>query len=277
MRVSLITAFYKDIVALNLIIEALKRQEYDDFEFIIAEDNCAPETADYLDSITGIDIIHTTQEDLGIRKAQSMNNGIINSTGEYLIFIDGDCIPHSNFIAAHAELAEAGTVLAGRRVNLGKRFSKLLRKHKLGFHILEKFFPAFYPLLLIDGGTHLEQGFSFRPQGWFYRNLIAKRRKKEVNLLGCNFSCYRSDMLAIDGFDECYGHTAVADDTDLQWRFKAYGLNLKSCKMAANVFHLHHGARLCRDVDSNAELLKMNHRKHQNNYHAKKGIDSHNT
>ena len=30
-------------------------------------------------------------------------------------------------------------------------------------------------------------------------------------------------MIEIDGYDEYYGETAVADDTDLQWRFPGLG------------------------------------------------------
>jgi hypothetical protein len=45
------------------------------------------------------------------------------------------------------------------------------------------------------------------------------------------FSSYKEDMIAINGFDESYGETAVSDDMYLDWHFRAYGLKLKSCKM----------------------------------------------
>jgi cellulose synthase/poly-beta-1,6-N-acetylglucosamine synthase-like glycosyltransferase len=59
---------------------------------------------EYVASITDLDVKHTTQEDIGIRKARSQNNGIIVSSGDYLIFIDGDCVPYTTFVEAHVAL-----------------------------------------------------------------------------------------------------------------------------------------------------------------------------
>ena len=276
MRVSLIAAFYKDIVALKLIIKALKRQDYNNFELIVAEDNCAPEIAEYLNSVTEIDIIHTSQEDIGIRKARSLNNAIIQSTGDYLIFIDADCIPYKTFISSHVKLAEKGCVLSGRRVNLGPRISAAIRNNRLDTSTLERFYILSLPALMFDHATHLGQGVSFDPDGFIYRNTISKRKGSNVSLLGCNFSCFKDDMLAIDGFDEIYlGESCLSDDTDLNWRFASYGLRMKSCKMVANVFHLHHGARPHQPIDSVAELEKMQSRMKANDYRTGVGISSH--
>ena len=46
----------------------------------------------FIKSIKNLDIKHATQEDIGVRKSKSQNNGIKTSKWEYLIFIDGDCI-----------------------------------------------------------------------------------------------------------------------------------------------------------------------------------------
>ncbi len=98
MKVSLIVAVYKDIEALDLIVQNLKLQTYKNFELVIAEDNNAAEMKEYIAGITGIEVKHTFQDDLGIRKTRSINNGILAAEGEYLIFIDGDCIPYTRFI-----------------------------------------------------------------------------------------------------------------------------------------------------------------------------------
>lgn len=277
MRVSLIAAFYKDIVALKIIIEALKRQDYNNFELIVAEDNNAPEIAEYLNSVTEIDIVHTSQDDIGIRKARSINNAIIKSTGDYLIFIDADCIPYSTFVSSHVKLAETSFALSGRRVNLGPRISFAIRNNRLHTSTLERFYLLFVPLLMLDGATHLAQGLNFNPDSFIHRNIISKRKKSNLSLLGCNFSCFKDDMLELDGFDEFYlGESCLSDDTDLNWRFSAYDLKLKSCKMSANVFHLHHGLRPRQAIDAAKELKKMQTRVKQGNYKAQTGISSRN-
>ena len=278
MRISLIAAFYKDLEALKLIISALRHQDYDDFELVVAEDNNDPDIASYLSTISDIDIVHTSQEDTGIRKAKSQNNAILKSTGDYLIFIDGDCIPYRSFISSHAKLAEKGHVLSGRRVNLGPRVSSFIRKNILNSPSIEKFFLLIAPLLMLDRASHLSQGIFFRPEGFIYRNIISKRKKSNVSLLGCNFSCFKEDMLAINGFDEYYmGESCLSDDTDLQWRFVAYGVKLKPCKMAANIFHLHHGLRAHQPIDGSAEMTKMQLRKKNGAFFAKTGLTSHKT
>ncbi len=65
-------------------------------------------------------------------------------------------------------------------------------------------------------------------------------RKRNTSLIGCNFSCFKDDMMAINGFDESYGESSLPDDMDIDWRFRAYGLELYSCKNVANTFHLYH-------------------------------------
>jgi glycosyltransferase involved in cell wall biosynthesis len=44
MKISVIIAFYKNFPFLDLIFAGLKRQNYTDFEVIVAEDDNAPET-----------------------------------------------------------------------------------------------------------------------------------------------------------------------------------------------------------------------------------------
>ncbi|MCK5394647.1 MAG: glycosyltransferase, partial [Gammaproteobacteria bacterium] len=71
MRVSIIIAIYKDLEALQLIIDSLKRQSYTDFEVIVAEDNNSQEVSGYIKSISDLDVLHTTQKDIAIRKSRS--------------------------------------------------------------------------------------------------------------------------------------------------------------------------------------------------------------
>lgn len=276
MRVSVIAAIYKDIQALQLIIDALINQTYKNIELVVAEDNNNPEVAEYLTTVSGIDILHTTQEDIGIRKARSQNNAILKSTGDYLIFIDGDCIPYPDFISSHVTLSMKGHVLSGRRVNIGKRISQRIRNKSLKPSSLANHYLLFAPILWADHATHIGQGIALSPVGWLYNNAVSNRKKSNLSLLGCNFSCFKNDIINIDGFDESYGETAIPDDTDIQWRLVASGLKLKSCKMAANLFHLHHD-RNHRTIDARTELSRMLEKRLHGNYIATAGLSSHNS
>lgn len=271
MKVSIIVAVYKDVESLALIIDALKHQTYKNFEVIIAEDGENSDMRAFVASIEGLDVKHTTQEDIGIRKARSQNNGIIASSGEYLIFIDGDCVPYTTFIEAHAALAEEGSVLSGRRVNLSEVLTNKIKNKHLDVIDIEKRLYK-YIGLAFEKNSKYEYGIYFSPTGWIYP-LLSKLRKRNTSLLGCNFSCFREDMIAINGFDEGYGETSLSDDTDLDWRFRTYGLTIKSCKNVANMFHLWHTYNE-RDIGS-FYWNKMVENKEADRFRCEKGLTEH--
>lgn len=240
MKISVIIAVYKDVEALELIIESLKQQTYKNFEVIIAEDGNSKEMQQFVASINGLDIKHTTQEDIGVRKSDSQNNGIRISNGEYLIFIDGDCILYSDFIEKHLSVAAPLHIVSGRRVNLGPKYSQMLREKKITSQWLEKNFVKKYFDIAQDAKQekHTEEGLRIKPFGLIHQLLL--RRKKELPLLGCNFSCYKKALYDINGFDESLGNSAYASDSDLEWRFKGLGYKIVSAKYIANQFHLFH-------------------------------------
>lgn len=271
MKVSLIIAIYKDVKSLSLIINALKLQTYKNFEVIIAEDGENIQMREYVSTISGLDIKHTTQVDIGVRKARSQNNGIIASSGEYLIFIDGDCVPYTTFIEAHVALAEKGKVLSGRRVNLSESLTQKIKVGELDILDIEKRFYK-YIRLAFDKNSKFEYGIYLSPKGWIYP-LLVKLRKRNTEILGSNFSCFREDMIALNGFDEWYGENSISDDTDLNWRFLAYGLQIKSCKNVANQFHLWHRFNY-REAGS-ACWEKMLENKAANRYVCSMGIIQH--
>ena len=274
-RVSIIVAVYTDIEALDLIIQSLKTQTYKNFEVVIVEDNNSKEMKDYVSNIKKIDVKHTFQEDQGIRKTRSVNNGILASEGDYLIFIDGDCIPYSTFIESHVKLSETGYLVSGRRVNLGPKYASLLRQKKLSPFELESSYLFRFPLIAKDAiERHAEAGLYFNADGFIYNKLL-KKMNRTPGIVGCNYSCFKTDMIKINGYDEGYGESSVGDDTDLEWRFKALGLKIKSAKNVANMFHLYHGRGSRNEELNRAEFENMCKNKKNNVFFCKHGLSEH--
>ena len=90
-------------------------QSWRDFEIIVADDGSGPETRAVVESMQrqiDIPIRHIWQEDDGFQKCRVLNKAIVASRGEYLIFTDGDCIPHPDFVRNHVELAAENTLLS---------------------------------------------------------------------------------------------------------------------------------------------------------------------
>ncbi len=243
MKVSVVVAVYKDARALELIFESLSYQTYKNFEVVVAEDGQDEAMKKCVDVSRGkydFEIKHATQEDIGVRKSQSQNNGIRTTNGEYLIFIDGDCILYSKFIENHVLLSGRKKIVAGRRVNLGPKFSEKLRKGVIVPSELEKSFLSLFFQIKKDAGfeKHTEEGIQMKFNGLIHKML--RMRKKKVTILGCNMSMYKEAMLEINGFDEDLGNSAYASDGDLEWRFGEMGYEIVSAKFLANQFHLYH-------------------------------------
>ena len=135
---SIIISVYKDDVALRLILDSLLQQSSTDFEIIVSED-CQSETikqciAEYSDST--FSIMHLNQADDGFRKNIALNRAIQASNSQHLIFIDGDCVPHPDFVAAHQRYIGVGIAATGRRLELGESISSALRNRQISLSYL---------------------------------------------------------------------------------------------------------------------------------------------
>lgn len=174
--------------------------------------------------------LHISQEDDGWQKNIALNKAILKSKTDYLIFIDGDCVLHPRFVEEHLKHADEKTILAGRRVKLGPKASAGLRKH-LNPSFLANNYPRYLLSFFADNGSFLDEG--------IYNKRLAQKRKSKT-LKGCNFSCYKSALIAINGFDEQFKLPAVGEDTDLGWRFEGLGFVIKSVRHLAIQYHLFH-------------------------------------
>lgn len=262
MKVSVIIAVYKDVEALLLIFHSLEKQTYKNFEVVVAEDGDSSEVEDLLAAYSttfSFEVVHTSQKDEGVRKSKSQNNGIREATGSYIIFIDGDCLLYSNFIENHVLLSEKKNIITGRRVNVGPKYSSSLRERRISGEWLEQNFLRKYFDIKKDAKIerHTEEGVSIKPKGILHW-LTKKARKRPVPLLGCNMSMYKSALIEINGFDEDLGNSAMASDTDLEWRFRGLGYTIISAKFIANQFHLYHERKECEYNRGNDEVMKKN-------------------
>ncbi|MDI1233020.1 MAG: glycosyltransferase, partial [bacterium] len=196
MKVSIIIAFYKNLAALELIIKALTFQSFRNFEVIIAEDDNSTATKLFIDNLikqSEISIQHVYQtEDAGFRKNQILNRAIQISNGEFIIFIDGDCIPHKHFIKRYTEAADSKTALFGRRVMLSEKLTTLLYETK-DLKLLSLWY------LITNKAKGLKYAFG----------LPVMKQPREIGIYGCNWGLYKQELLAINGYDEDYTTAGV--------------------------------------------------------------------
>ena len=221
-KASLIISFYNNIRYLKLIAAGLERQSFRDFEIIIADDGSNQESINEVEKLSlklPFPLKHVWQEDKKFRKNKILNQAVTASSSDYLIFIDGDCVPHSQFIKEHYEHKKEGTCFTGRRVNLSSKITSLLTENNIKSGYLEN-----HTLALVMDGLF---GKSFDVEKGFYtsnpivRNLLNRKKR---GILGCNFSLNKSDLLKINGFDERYECPSVGEDSDIQYRLELIGI-----------------------------------------------------
>ena len=252
MKVSLIISVYKDVVALRTILDALRFQRYGNYEIIVSEDGENEEMKQFLRGYSHPNpVVHLTQPDVGWRKNQALNRAIRESSGEYLIFIDGDCVPHHRFVDGHVRFASPRKIMAGKRVKLGPRFSERFKSEIGTLLTLERKVLTQPFAWRRDGGRFEEEGFYIDPDGLLA--FILPLRPARL-LKGCNMSFFREAIEAINGFDEDYQLPAVGEDIDLTWRFKGMGYELASVRNLAIQYHLHHKENWS-DQSHNRKLL----------------------
>lgn len=235
MKLSLILSTYNRPDALKLVIEALNQQTDRNFEIVIADDGSDAKTKTVIDEFSQMfthKIIHAWQEDMGFRLSASRNNAIRRSSGDYLVFLDGDCIPNPNFIKNHKKLAEPGYFVTGNRILLSEPFTK---KILLDGHFD---YPSIFNFFLLKTAGKINK---FLPS--IDLTMINQLRKlspcKWQRLRGCNFAAWRRDVFDINGFDENFQGWGF-EDSDFAVRLINNGVRRKSGHFSTTVLHLYH-------------------------------------
>jgi hypothetical protein len=180
----------------------------------------------------GVALTHVWQEHRGFRAAAVRNRAIRASQGSYCIFLDGDCIPRSDFIAAHRSLAEPGWFVAGNRVLLSRPLTEQVLRERLAPETWS--FGAFVRSRL--------RGEINRLMPLIHLPLGAARKAKARSWHGCrscNLAVWRSDLERVDGFDASYTGWGK-EDSDLVVRLLHAGVMRKDGRFATGVLHLWH-------------------------------------
>jgi len=261
MEISVVLAYYDKLLNLELLLTAFNNQTFSDFEVIIAEDDNNSSTKSFLRAnkdLYSYPIIHLNQEEKrGFRKNKMLNKAVRVSRGRTLVFIDGDCIPHKDFLKEYKKNSKIGSFLFGRRVLLGKKISKdILIKKSFSFL-------PFFSMLFSDSRLKKEGIY------WPYFSLHMKKRK----LSGCNWGIRKEDLLKVNGFDEDYVRPGVGEDFDIEWRLKSTGLKMKSMKNKAIVYHLNH-PRIYSEIDARHNYSLLEQKKLANQVQCFNGLET---
>ncbi len=237
MRISVIVTTYNRVDALDLVLQSLSAQTDRNFEVIVADDGSKAETGTFVQNFSRrcpVPVRHIWQTDLGFRAGRIRNLASQAASGDYLIYLDGDCLAQADFVARHRALAEPGRTVTGSRILLEQALTQSLLhtrhwdettfrrqawRYRLGGQMNK-----LLPLLLKVPDNRLRH----------YRDFVWRRIKS------CNLACWKTDAAAIGGFsadmDGGWGH----EDADFVFRLHQHGVGRKSGAWATEVLHLWH-------------------------------------
>ena len=233
--ITIIVSTYNRPDALSAVLRALTTQSYKNFEVIVADDGSDQQTRKTITAMQetlNYPLIHAWQADDGFRAAEARNRAVAAGKGEYIVFLDGDCIPFPDFLANHMWLSEPGWFVRGNRVGLTEMFTKRILKDNEPVHDW-----AFGKWLKLRLSGKIKRIF---PLIRIPISYLRKTKCKDwFGVKTCNLGLWKLDFMNVNGFDERYrgwGH----EDADLAVRLLRNGVLRKEGNFCVPVLHLWH-------------------------------------
>ena len=177
MKISLVISTFNQPEALAKAWRGLLRQTRLPDEVLISDDGSGELTLELVKKFTTTTptpVRHIWHPHDGFRKTVILNQTVAAAAGDYMIFTDGDCVPHPKFIADHAALAEKGFWVQGRRCFVREKFVPLFEAEKI---------PAF--------GWMLTGKITGAAKGVRWPLPIVRRDTEQRGIIGCNMAFWR--------------------------------------------------------------------------------------
>jgi len=233
--ISFVVLTYNRPDALLKVLQGLALQCKQQHEVIIADDgSSADSTNAWIRQLPSFDcrVKHVWHPDQGFTASRARNLGAMVSTGNYLVFLDGDCIPSRHFVQAHEALAVPGCFVNGNRVLLSPFLTGLVSDGRVDLNSA-----SWYQWLVwrLKGDVNKLAQLVYWPAapGRMQREFRWKK------IRSCNFAVWKADFEKVNGFDETFegwGH----EDADLVLRMHHAGFQRRNGYLGTEVYHLWH-------------------------------------
>jgi len=235
MTTAYVVLTYNRSDALLAVLRALAPQCTPRDKVLIADDGSRPEHLQALRQglpAFSCAVRHVWHPDVGFTAARARNLGALHAQADYIVFLDGDCVPNRQFTQQHGALAQAGHFVNGSRVLLSERLSRRALSGEIRLDMLQR---ADWLRLRLSGDvnklTHLLY--------WASAPGRVETVFRWKGIRSCNLGVWYRDLEAVNGFDETFsgwGH----EDADLVLRLHHHGCRRKNGYLATEVFHLWH-------------------------------------
>ena len=240
--VSLVVTTYNNEKYLEQVLKSIESLDYLPNEVLIADDGSGKNTANLISKFKQnfpCELRHIWHEDRGFRASAIRNRAINSAKSEYIIIIDGDMVLDRIFILDHLKFAKKNQILQGSRVVLNESQTAS-----------------------IIGGDNVCEFKSFKStrnailskliyKSWAIKSDFFIKKDFIKGIRSCNMSFYKSDCMAIGGFNESFIGWG-REDSEFVARFLFNGGELRRMKFAGIAYHLYH-------AENSREMLELNH------------------
>jgi len=242
------------------VLEGLTYQTRSADEVIVSDDGSGEETEKIVHRFmksSKYPIYHIWQEDRGFRAARIRNKAIKKSVGQYIILLDGDCIPGKHFIKDHLSLAKKGRFFQGKRILINRKLSRVFTyKDANSFREMVKYIFLGY----VSNGHHAIRC------PWFPAYSSIRLR----GIRSCNMGLFREDIFSVNGFNQDFIGWG-REDSELAVRLYKYGIRRREHPFMAVCHHLWHEGNKRERLAKNDELLRK--AIESNKYYCANGIE----
>ena len=249
--ITLIVSTYNQPEFLRLVLEGIANQSDTDFELILADDGSGVETKTRIDAFIKefpMKTKHLWHEDNGFRKSTILNTALDSASNDYIVFLDGDCIPRVNFIAHHRALARKNRIVGCSRVLLDQTMMQHAIDNDVRLHRW-----SWFSFLGVRISGHINRVFPLVPLLLGPIRSWTPRSWKRVR--GCNFGIYKENIMAIGGFDESFTGWGY-EDSEMVARAINSGCLVRRGDHLATVLHLWHMEASRDEATSNKSSLE---------------------
>lgn len=242
---------------LERVLAGYARQTWRDFEIVIADDGSGDATRECIVRARdrwNLDVRHVWHEDAGFRKCRILNQAIVETPAHYLIFTDGDCIPHPEFVAGHMMLARPGHFVSGGCVRLGPTATSVVEAEDV---LAGRVFDSRWLMQRGESAANLRKlRLSVEP----WRHIMNSLTTTKPTWNGHNSSTWREEALAVKGFDERLGYGGL--DREFGERLERCGMKGIQARYSLICMHLDHPRpyRAREIMDANMRIRRDNAR-----------------
>jgi glycosyltransferase involved in cell wall biosynthesis len=231
-KTSVIITVYNRSHLLRKALLSLKNQSVTPDELILSDDGSEEDiAADIQDIVKDFQfpVKFVKQENKGFRLAKCRNNGVRNSSGEFLVFIDQDIIQTNNLLEEYIINRKEKRFLTSERIVLSEEQSEKITEQKIADNYYDD---------IIEKTQKERVAKQYKKDKTYYR-LQKLGFNNKPDLRGFYHAINRNDYIEVNGYDEKYIGWGGEDD-DIRRRLNKIGVMGYNPLRIGYPIHLYH-------------------------------------